>query len=459
MSATIDRVLGPHLGSRLGDGLQGTREARIGLEAEIRNLATGFFLGAGSLGTTSVLITTYFADDVPGYRPVLVVATTLAALATSALVPVLWGSVGPRPWLMHSLLLGSTLLASFGSWASGPVFAPFGMIFYIWTAIAAACFFHRAALVAHVIAIGIGAAIVLSILEPSASPVARWLLIVGTCGFSCLLVDRFNTQLQQVAFEEAVARDRAEEISVRLEEASRHKSDFLASMSHELRTPLNAVIGFSDVLLSRHFGELNDDQAEYVGDIADSGRHLLALINDVLDLSKVEAGRMEISPSWFHLGECIRSSCNLVQVRAEEAGVTLVVEVAEPEIEAHGDERRIKQVLVNLLNNAVKFTPTGGTVSVRAWRDELGIRVAVADTGVGIADDDQERVFEDFRQVGSAELAKEGTGLGLALAKRFLELHGGTIRLESTLGVGSTFTCELPDPVGAPAPASMSERR
>ncbi len=233
--------------------------------------------------------------------------------------------------------------------------------------------------------------------------------------------------------------------SRQLEAASRHKSEFLANMSHELRTPLNAVIGFSEVLLQRMFGELNDKQDEYLKDIYASGQHLLSLINDILDLSKIEAGRMELAPAPFHLPSALENAVTLVKERAARHGITLQVDLDPRLGEIMGDERKVKQVLLNLLSNAVKFTPEGGRISLKAVRHDGAVAIAVTDTGVGIAPADQAAIFEEFRQVGSDETRKqEGTGLGLTLAKKFVELHGGRIWVESEPGRGSTFTFTLP---------------
>jgi signal transduction histidine kinase len=233
--------------------------------------------------------------------------------------------------------------------------------------------------------------------------------------------------------------------SAQLESASRHKSEFLANMSHELRTPLNAVIGFSEVLLQRMFGALNDKQDEYLKDIYASGQHLLSLINDILDLSKVEAGRMELAPVPFHLPTALENAVTLVKERAGRHGIALQVDVDPRLDEVVGDERKVKQVVLNLLSNAVKFTPEGGRISLKARRMDGMVEIAVSDTGIGIAPEDQAAIFEEFRQVGSDETRKqEGTGLGLTLAKKFVELHGGRIWVESELGLGSTFTFTLP---------------
>jgi signal transduction histidine kinase/HAMP domain-containing protein len=236
-----------------------------------------------------------------------------------------------------------------------------------------------------------------------------------------------------------------EEKGRQLEVANRHKSEFLASMSHELRTPLNAVIGFSEVLLERMFGEINPKQEEYLQDILTSGRHLLSLINDILDLAKIEAGRMELEVTEFHLPQAIDNSVTLVRERAARRAITLEVAI-DPQLgEIKGDERKVKQVMLNLLSNAIKFTPEGGRVDVHAGLVDGVAEISVIDTGVGIAPEDHEAVFEEFRQVGTDYAKKhEGTGLGLTLCRRFVELHGGKIWVKSQVGQGATFTFTLP---------------
>ena len=236
--------------------------------------------------------------------------------------------------------------------------------------------------------------------------------------------------------------------------ASRHKSEFLANMSHELRTPLNAIIGFSDVLGQRLFGELNERQAEYTQDIASSGRHLLDLVNEILDLSKIEAGRMELEPSEFALVDTIRGALAFVRERAARHSIDLTEDLAGDLGTVAADERKVRQVLLNLLSNAVKFTPDGGMISVGAWRRDGEVEVAVRDTGIGIAREDQAKVFDEFQQVGKpSDRSREGTGLGLTLAKRFIELHGGRIWVESEVGAGTTFTFAIPVVAAAEAPA------
>jgi signal transduction histidine kinase len=230
-----------------------------------------------------------------------------------------------------------------------------------------------------------------------------------------------------------------------LETVSRHKSEFLANMSHELRTPLNAIIGFSELLQQQLSGELNEQQLGYVEDVLDAGRHLLSLINDVLDLSKVEAGKMDLDLSDVSLRVALESGVTMHAERATREGITLGLHLDPDEITIQADERRLRQVIFNLLSNAVTFTPAGGRVDISAQLANGVVEVSVADTGPGIAPEDQALIFEEFRQAraGAARRA-EGTGLGLPLSRRFIELHGGRLWVESVSGEGSTFRFTLP---------------
>ena len=250
------------------------------------------------------------------------------------------------------------------------------------------------------------------------------------------LLKTFATQ-SVLAIQNARLFREIEDKSRQIEAANRHKSEFLANMSHELRTPLNAIIGFSEVLGERLFGELNEKQAEYTEDILSSGRHLLSLINEILDLSKVEAGRMELELATFDLPLAIDNARTFVRERATRHGITVDVAIDERLGDFIGDERKIKQILLNLLSNAVKFTPEGGRIGINAIQSNGAVEISVTDTGIGIAPEDQPRIFEEFRQVGSDyEHKSEGTGLGLTLAKKFVELHGGKIWVTSEVGKG-----------------------
>ena len=258
------------------------------------------------------------------------------------------------------------------------------------------------------------------------------------------LLQTFATQ-SALAIQNARLFREIEDKGREIETANRHKSEFLANMSHELRTPLTAIIGFSEVLSEKLFGELNDKQNEYMDDIVSSGRHLLSLINDILDLSKVEAGRMELDLTKFDLPTAIENALILIRERATRRGIRLRHTVGEQLGEVLGDERKFKQILLNLLSNAVKFTAEGGRIDVDAVLTNGAVEISVSDTGIGIAPENQETIFEEFRQVGTDYSKKrEGTGLGLTLTRKFVELHGGKIWVGSEVGKGSTFTFTLP---------------
>ncbi len=287
-----------------------------------------------------------------------------------------------------------------------------------------------------------------------AVPLLREDQIIGSLSFNRKAPGEFSPEVVDVlktfATQSALAIQNARlfreiaDKSAQLEAASRHKSEFLANMSHELRTPLNAIIGFSEVLAQGMFGAINEKQTEYLQDILESGRHLLSLINDILDLSKIEAGRMELEPADFDLPSAIENALILVRERASRHGIKLGSSIDKRLGMIGGDERKVKQVLLNLLSNALKFTPEGGQIDVAARLHDDRAEVSVADTGIGIAPTDQDTVFEEFRQVGTADKKAEGTGLGLTLSRKFIELHGGKIWVQSAVGRGSTFTFTLP---------------
>ena len=301
---------------------------------------------------------------------------------------------------------------------------------------------------------GFTTAIAVPILR-DASPIgAIWAAKTRKEPFARKQVDVISTFADQagIAVENVRMFNEIRDKSRALELANRHKSEFLANVSHELRTPLNAIIGFSEVLQERMFGELNEKQAEYLDDIHSSGRHLLALINDILNLSKIEAGRMELELSRFDLTDALHRSLGMVRERASRHGISIALDAPPALGYWVADERMFRQIMLNLLSNAVKFTPDNGRISVRAERSDTRIEITVSDTGVGIAADHLDVIFEEFRQVGHEHPGTaEGTGLGLALAKRFVELHGGTIRVQSTPGKGSTFAFTLPARLIEPA--------
>ena len=283
-------------------------------------------------------------------------------------------------------------------------------------------------------------------------------------------IEQMNSDLERKV------RERTQEIEIvnqklldsntALQRANRLKSEFLANMSHELRTPLNAIIGFSELLLDPAFGRLEEDQRGYAADIHSSGRHLLGLINDILDLSKIEAGRMRLIPETFEVGPVVDEAMALLRLEAARKQIDLVASVADPRATMHADRSKVKQVLSNLLSNSVKFTPSGGRVRLSTTGAGDRLVIDVVDNGIGIREEDQEWIFEPFTQVdGSLSRHYQGTGLGLTLVRRFVEMHGGQVRLESRPGAGSRFIVELPglrprdreDPAPERPPASPTD--
>jgi two-component system, NtrC family, sensor kinase len=260
------------------------------------------------------------------------------------------------------------------------------------------------------------------------------------------LADQFNQMAAQLRESYAGLERKVEERTHQLEEANKHKSQFLANMSHELRTPMNAIIGFSEVLLDPTLQVTDTERTQFLEDILASGRHLLGLINEVLDLSKIEAGRMELRVEPALLGEVLDAIQSTMHPLAAKKNIRLESACAESLGPIPMDTARIKQTLLNLVGNAVKFTPDGGCVWVRAHAEDGSVRVAVEDTGPGIPAEERERIFQEFQQAHISQDAgrPEGTGLGLALARRFVEMHGGRIWVESEVGKGSTFIFTLP---------------
>jgi signal transduction histidine kinase len=253
------------------------------------------------------------------------------------------------------------------------------------------------------------------------------------------------TQLEEQSRELAEANARLSEANRRIQEHDQRKSAFLASMSHELRTPLTAILGFADILEAKLKGEIAPRFTGFLSSIVVSGRHLLDLINDVLDLSKVESGRMEFHPESIDVATVIDDVQNVLRGTAGKYGILITTEAPSNLPLLKTDAGKLKQILYNLIANAVKFSPPEGLVTVRAFVDDSTLAISVTDRGIGIDQDELELIFEEFRQSRSAaHTTFGGTGLGLALVKRFIELQGGSIEVESAPGRGSTFTCRFP---------------
>jgi signal transduction histidine kinase len=304
--------------------------------------------------------------------------------------------------------------------------------------------FVAVAILSIVLALILGYALSWSVIGPIKRMEAR-LAAIASGDFSGHVNVPNRDELGALAANINAMNDQLGRVYDELATASRHKSEFLANMSHELRTPLNAIIGFSEVLREEMAGPLNETQQQYVEDVLEAGQHLLSLINDILDLAKVEAGRMELALAEVSILETLESGLTMHQARAASNEITLTLRIERDVGVVRADERKIRQVVFNLLSNALKFTPSGGRVDVSASRHDGVVEIAVADTGMGISPADQERIFEEFQQAHAAGAGSaEGTGLGLTLSKRFVELHGGRLWVQSELGEGTTFRFTLP---------------
>jgi signal transduction histidine kinase len=291
--------------------------------------------------------------------------------------------------------------------------------------------------------------IVLTFLQQGTVARGASLMIAVFLAFLVIAVKRMHDEYWQALYNGWLLDRRATELEQARDQAmaaARAKDEFLATMSHELRTPLNAILGFSELLADGHAGSLNEEQRQFLGHIFSSGHHLLDLINDILELAKIDAGRLELERAAVDVDSLCRASLDLVRAQAQAKALDLRYNAPPQPVSAHGDARRLRQILVNLLGNAVKFTPNGGTVTLEInTEQDGGLRISVQDTGIGISTEDQPRLFQAFVQLDSGITRKyQGTGLGLALSQRFAQLHGGHLEVDSQPGQGSRFSLILP---------------
>jgi signal transduction histidine kinase len=332
-------------------------------------------------------------------------------------------------------------------WTVGPELSPAmsTIIMMMGVAVFTAYRWRRAVLIGLVVAASY--AIVLAREPDNNLSASRWLLTMGLMTGGALIARWLLQFLPPLVASEKEARREAEVANAQLAAASSHKSEFLANMSHELRTPLNAIIGFADVLKQGFFGELNSKQGEYVNDIETAGRHLLALINDILDLAKAEAGRLELNTGPCCLDELLEAGTSSARAVALDRGIAFNVTFDGPgdgrPVDAFAaDPQRLARAIASVVDNAVDFTPAGGEVAVSASRSNDRVEISVTDSGPGIHPADHERIFAAFEHAGRGDRA--GSGIGLALARRLVQLHGGSLSLSSRPGQGSVFTFSLP---------------
>jgi signal transduction histidine kinase len=381
-------------------------------------------------------LTIVFAVITPGAGHARVVVGAVAFLAL--LFGVLVGRFGSSASVLalESLPVLGTLAISALAWLAAP-FAGLISMAYVWTTLTRFALWDRGRAVLQIVLTAACFGIVLAGHPELGDRPARWLGLLFLLVVNGLLARWIILKLRSVAMAERDARLTAEQVQAQLAATSEHKSDFLASMSHELRTPLNAIIGFSDVLREGVAGPLDERQTAYVDDIADAGRHLLALINDILDLAKLEAGQLQLQREPVAVSSLVEHAVVRARPGALEREVTLR-STCPPDAVIDADAARLEQVLASVVDNAVKFTADGGAVDVRVEAHGDEVRIAVSDTGIGIHPANRRSIFDAFHVA-----AREGTGLGLALAKGLVELHGGRIWVESEPGVGSTFTVAM----------------
>jgi signal transduction histidine kinase len=436
-----------------------------GSAEQLAQVSTLMVLALGGLGCLGLVATGIVmgSDRIPpGYHPLALAVLSAATVATAGIG---WRrralfSPGAVPYV---LVVGAVAVAV-AALLSGPTFASLATMCLVWYG-STITYLPRRVAVGLMGWAALVDGVILVLQRGNTNPLARWEVTAGMMAITAWQWNFLVERSWALARGEQAARADAERARSELEFVSGQKTRFLARMSHELRTPLNAIIGFSEVLARRSFGSLNAKQAEYVEDIVESGQHLLALVDDLLDLTKIETGAVEPNAAPVDLAELLAGTAALFKEQTARRRITLTLHVADglPTLEA--DARQLKQVVFNLLANAVRFTPAGGTIVLAAHEDGPRVLTSVSDTGPGVAPEDREAIFEEFRQGSPTGGTKGGTGLGLPLARRLVEAHGGRLEVASRPDEGSTFTVSLPirpRPPGndqRPPPAADRRRR
>jgi signal transduction histidine kinase len=390
----------------------------------------------GSILGTGIAVAVAASGEVTGRDLGAVVAAIAGVTAGQVL---LRRSILPL-WAFDTMLVAANIVLALGGAESAPLLR---MLPAIYVCLGTAVFLIRplGSSLVHLAGIGASYTYVLSAGPDTPTPVTRLVAVLAAVLISGLFLRWLVGRVTELATVDHAARADVERTTIELQEQSQAKTAFLARMSHELRTPLNVVVGFADVLRDGLAGPLTDRQQSHVEDIAGSGRDLLRLVDELLDISKVEAGAFDLDLSRVDIAEAVMDAEVLVEGRAREAGVSIQIERPLGPVVADADALRIRQVAWNILGNAVKYTPRGGTVHVTVSEHDDRIRVSVRDPGPGIAPEDHERIFHKFVQGTDPA---EGSGIGLAICRQFVEAHGGRLSVESSVGAGSTFSFDLP---------------
>jgi signal transduction histidine kinase len=411
-------------------------------------VATMFILGAAAVAGLAGIAATLAGTDLAAFQRAILFTGAVAVVSVIVLVR-MERSLSVRGYVVLYLVLASTLDASV--LLAGSRTGPIAVLAYTWGAVATFMVLPRRPAVRLLAVLLASYGVVVAVQPGNYLPALRWWLVAGACVGCAAAMSWLMSKLGVLIDAEHEAKRRVEASWAELDRVSRHKSEFLANMSHELRTPLNAIIGFADVLREQLFGPLNERQAEYVGDVIESGHQLLGLINDILDLAKAEAGRVDLHVEEFAADDLVRDALSPFSAEATRRGITLAVDVDPAATRVEADRARLGRALTNLTSNAVRVSPDGGCVEVRVRPVEGRVCIEVRDAGPGIAVSDQVRIFEEFERIAPPGVAGPGRGLGLALARSFTELHDGQLEVDSTLGQGSTFRITLPRPTGVSA--------